>query len=587
MCSRLLLLQSVVKQTLKAQGEEGEESESEDDGEIREVLGGKQAAVPTAPPPSAAEAQAQLLQQQLLKQQAAAAAAAPAGAPPPVNPLQQIGITEEQLAAMPPEVQARVKAAQALASKLASQGPPAAPLVPPPVPQIPAGGITALSALAAAWQPGMPLPGTVPGAMLPGAVPAAAAQPAAVAAAAATSSVTSTAAGATWQPAAQPPPPPGSPPPPENPILAAAQAAARRLGKEAGIPTTAYVSQQQQQQMAPGMAGMAGMVGMQQQQMGMPGVLAPGSVPQLPPSLAAQMLPPGGGPMQLPMQLPMQPPALPGAVPQLPPSLAAQMLPPGGGMMQLPMQPPGLPGGVAGQVAQPPVPTPSKHFETELEINDFPQHARWKVGGCGRGVGGWMAPWGAGGARCTSQLRPVLRPQAATFSRAFSLPPSARRTPSLTPPLPAHALPAHAAPAAGHPPRDDPRHGRAGRRRHRQGQVLQAGHGAGAAGRAQAVPAHRRCGGRARARVCGLECCVCVGGGGACTGKQGWQLCTLGAAGRPRRLPWLCPAAPPRMRTRPRLSSHQPRMHPPSPSLHPSPHPTHPTPRLQAPPRRS
>ncbi len=32
---------------------------------------------------------------------------------------------------------------------------------------------------------------------------------------------------------------------------------------------------------------------------------------------------------------------------------------------------PGAPGGVA-----------ERHFESELEINDFPQHARWKVRGC-------------------------------------------------------------------------------------------------------------------------------------------------------------------------------------------------------------
>ena len=33
-----------------------------------------------------------------------------------------------------------------------------------------------------------------------------------------------------------------------------------------------------------------------------------------------------------------------------------------------------------GQYAPGEAPERKSHFETELEINDFPQHARWKVG---------------------------------------------------------------------------------------------------------------------------------------------------------------------------------------------------------------
>ncbi|KAI3433563.1 hypothetical protein D9Q98_003374 [Chlorella vulgaris] len=336
---------SVVKHALKAQGEDAGESESEDDGEIREVIGGKQSATATAlpPPPSAAEAQA-ALQQQFLKQQqqvaAAAAAAAPSGAPPPANPLLQIGITEEQLAAMPAEVQARVKAAQGLAARLASQVP-APGAMPQAAPAAPVAGQPAAVPWGAA------------------AAPAAPPQPAAAAAA------PPMAGGATWQPPRQPPPPPGSPPPPENPILAAAQAVARRLAKEAGIPFSAYTPQQpggvqmptaaqQQQQMQQQMQQQQQTQQQAQQPQyvpGMPGILMPGAMPALPASLAAQMLPPGGMPMQLP---------------------GAPAMPPGG-------LPGGLGAGVgAGQAAAAPA-APLKHFETELEINDFPQHARWKV----------------------------------------------------------------------------------------------------------------------------------------------------------------------------------------------------------------
>jgi ATP-dependent RNA helicase DDX46/PRP5 len=175
------------------------------------------------------------------------------------------------------------------------------------------------------------------------------------------------AGGATWQPPRQPPPPPGSPPPPENPILAAAQAVARRLAKEAGIPFSAYTPQQpggvqmptaaQQQQMQQQMQQQQQTQQQAQQPQyvpGMPGILMPGAMPALPASLAAQMLPPGGMPMQLP---------------------GAPAMPPGG-----------LPGGLGasvglGQAAAAPA-APLKHFETELEINDFPQHARWKVRVC-------------------------------------------------------------------------------------------------------------------------------------------------------------------------------------------------------------
>ena len=297
----------MVKQTLKAQGEEIE-SESDDEEEIREVVGGEN----KLPVPGAGS----------------------------------LGISDEQLAAMPPEVQARVRAAQALAAKMAA-GPP-----PPPAP-------TGLPGAAVGWRPGMPLPGVpgaaaaAPAAQLPAVIPASAfkaQQPGA--AAPAVPGVIPAAAFKPQQPAAGAP---GAAPAAEvNPILAAAQAAARRLAEQAGMPAAAA-------------APAAGAV--------------PGAAPVAPASLLQQMLPPGG-----------VAPATAGAAS----AVLQQMMGPGGALPgapgTVPGVLPGMPGAVPGAVpgvvpgavpgvlpGAPGVEQPAKHFETELVINDFPQHARWKV----------------------------------------------------------------------------------------------------------------------------------------------------------------------------------------------------------------
>ncbi|KAL4430956.1 hypothetical protein ABPG75_006212 [Micractinium tetrahymenae] len=342
---------SLVKDMLKAQGEDvGSESEGEDE-EIREVIGGKNVLQPAGqpgvlgPPPTAAQAQAALLAQQqggiLTAQQIAAmqAAAQPAAAQPGAA----AGPSDEQLSSLPPEIQARVKAARELAAKLTSQ-----PAVP---------NMAAVPSMAAApWQAGV--------AAALAAVPGAAAAAAAVA----------------GQPAAVPAAP-AAPAAAANPILAAAQAAAARLAQEAGLPQPTY----QQAAAAPPMApppgvvvppvpGAAGAPGMAPAAAAAaPGAVA-GAVPgaprlQIPSELAAMMLGPGG-------QLPAA--ALPGALPGMPPGAF-----PGAVPGVLPGALPGvLPGAVPGAVPGAPsalAPQPAKHFETELEINDFPQHARWKI----------------------------------------------------------------------------------------------------------------------------------------------------------------------------------------------------------------
>lgn len=333
---------SLVNQMRKAEGEEVEdESDAEGDDEIREVLGGKnavQTAQPAAvggaglpPPPSAAQAQAALLAKQ--QQEAAyAAAGGVAGAAMPAL-AGQLGITDEQLSAMPPEVQARVKAAKELAARLTS-----GTLQPGMVMAQPA------AAAAAPWRPGMPLPSS------------------------AFASVQPASAFASVQPAVQPAPPPGNPPAPVNPILAAAQAAARRLAQEAGM-VSGYMPAQQQAQQAAQQAAQQQAAQQLLQQMQAPG------------QPAGQYTMPGGMPGGMA--------GMPGQL-QIPSSLAAMMLPPGGmpaGGMQMPggvpgTMPGGLPGAVPGGAAANPsavAPQPSKHYETELEINDFPQHARWKI----------------------------------------------------------------------------------------------------------------------------------------------------------------------------------------------------------------
>ncbi|PSC68276.1 DEAD-box ATP-dependent RNA helicase 42 isoform A [Micractinium conductrix] len=328
------------KQAAKAAGvelEQSDESEGDDD-EIREVVGGK-----TAMPEPAAPGQQQqqgplggvvltgdqlaaqqagrpviLKSAQLAQQQAAAMAAAGVQQPGP------FGISEEQMAALPPEVQARVRAAKELAARLAAGK----------------AGQAAPPGALPGWMPGMQVP---PGyVLLPG---AAAPVPLAMAAGAAGM--------------AAPGPPPGPPPgvavaqpaapapAASNPILAAAQAAAQRLAQQAGMPQQAAPQQPQLLQQQP---------------------------PAIPASLAAMMLPPGGMPAAGAAG------GMPGGVPgqlSIPSSLAAMMMGPGGmppmgGASSAPAAPAAPPNAVA-------PPAPAKHFETELEINDFPQHARWKV----------------------------------------------------------------------------------------------------------------------------------------------------------------------------------------------------------------
>lgn len=293
------------------------------DEEIREVVGGKNAA------PAGGDAQQLAAAAAAAQQQQAAAGGVP-GAP-------NLGISDEQLAAMPPEVQARVRAAQALAAKMAAGGPPPAPSMPPPLP-----------GTAAGWRPGMPLPGVLgaAGAPLPGVIPASAYKTAAPGA----PPGVIPAAAFQQQQVAQVAPPSAAPQPAaaDNPILAAAQAAARRLAQQAGVQAAAAAAQQP----VPGV-------------LAQPAMPAPPAVqPGLAGSLLQQMMAPGA-----PVPTAGAPPS------SLPSSLLQQMMAPGAAV-------PGAPGSAAAAMQQQAVaPQPAKHFETELEINDFPQHARWKVGG--------------------------------------------------------------------------------------------------------------------------------------------------------------------------------------------------------------
>lgn len=111
--------------------------------------------------------------------------------------------------------------------------------------------------------------------------------------------------------------------------------------------------------------------------------------PALAGSLLQQMLAPGGAPPGMPGV-----PAAAGAPQPDAASVLQQMMAPGAaGLPGAPGAPgmpgaapglvPGAAGGLAGAAMAPPA--PAKHFETELEINDFPQHARWKVGAVHRG----------------------------------------------------------------------------------------------------------------------------------------------------------------------------------------------------------
>lgn len=104
-----------------------------------------------------------------------------------------------------------------------------------------------------------------------------------------------------------------------NPVLAAAQVAAQRLAMQMGAPGMG----QQQQQQPPGMFS--------------------GGVPGSAPTIAAAA------------------------------AAALQAMQGPGGLL--------LPGtaAVAGQSVTPQVAAAPKHYEAELEVNDFPQHARWKV----------------------------------------------------------------------------------------------------------------------------------------------------------------------------------------------------------------
>ncbi len=188
----------------------------------------------------------------------------------------------DALQTLPPEVQERVKAAQALANRLAAGGgvPTAAPSMLP--------GIANLTAVAASM--GMVATAQAAGAgLLPGGATMAALPP------------------------LFPPLQPAAPEPPANPMLAAAQAAAQRLAAQAGMPHLAAMQQLQAQAQAP---------------------------PQ---------------PVQLPPELIAAQQAAAAAAVQ------AAMRP---GLMQAALKPE----------------EPKMHFETELEINDFPPHARWKVG---------------------------------------------------------------------------------------------------------------------------------------------------------------------------------------------------------------
>lgn len=61
------------------------------------------------------------------------------------------------------------------------------------------------------------------------------------------------------------------------------------------------------------------------------------------------------------------------------------------------MQQAGVPGGAAAPVSVGggtgvQLDTASPHYEADLEINDFPQHARWKVCLVRRAVGGYVVP---------------------------------------------------------------------------------------------------------------------------------------------------------------------------------------------------
>eukprot|EP00887_Chlorella_sp_A99_P005469 scaffold1.g5469.t1 len=264
--------------------------------------------IPGVIPASAyAEAQAKAQQQQ----QAPAAGAAPAAgeaagaapeAPEPASPV------PPDLSSLPPEVQARIKAAQVVAEKLAQHSA--------------AAQQAALSAAVSAAPPAA-------ASAAPAAATPAALQPAAAGAA--------------------------------NPILAAAQMAAQQMSMRAGMASLLAAQQQQQHQAAAALQmqqQQAAMLQMQQlaaaqhaaaMQARFGAGAAPASVADAARAVAASMQPLG------------MPPLPPGA---LPPGWPPAALPPG----MLPSQM---------AAAKPPEPT--RHFETELEINDFPQKARWKV----------------------------------------------------------------------------------------------------------------------------------------------------------------------------------------------------------------
>lgn len=357
-----------MKQALKAQGEEVEEDDDEADDEIREVVGGKGG----LPLPGS---------------DAAAAAGTPGAVPPAPLGAPSLGISDEQLAAMPPEVQARVRAAQALAARMASGAPPPAPAVPPPLPGAPAPAIIPAAAFKAPAPAAAPPPAVIPAAAFQAPQPA---QPAAAA------------------PAAE-----ATPAAAANPILAAAQAAARRLAEQAA----AKAAQQQQQPAAaqPGVpAANPALAGSLLQQMLAPGAPPPGvpGVPGAPPAAAGVPQPDAAAVLQQMMApgaagLPGAPgAAMPGA-PGLVPGAAPGMVPGAAGAA-----------GLAAAAVAPPA--PAKHFETELEINDFPQHARWKVGA------GWRALLGAragcceldvGGSSGTADGRPLPTRSAASNER--------------------------------------------------------------------------------------------------------------------------------------------------------------------------
>jgi hypothetical protein len=205
------------------------------------------------------------------------------------------------LQGLPPEVAERVKAAQALANKMAAGS------VPGAMPGMPGMAQPGIAGMAAAVVASMAPPGSAPPLVpgMPGALPPGVSLP------------------------LFPPQPAPAPAAPANPILAAAQAAAQRLAAQAGMPHLAAMQQLQAAAQQP---------------------------VQLPPALLA---------------------AQQAAAAQAQAQAAATMT----------MRPPGMVGALKPE-------EPKKHFETELEINDFPQHARWKVGDS---QAGWRAGGRAGG----------------------------------------------------------------------------------------------------------------------------------------------------------------------------------------------